>query len=84
MSGTQNFTVEVLTEIALALGVDVSVFFDKKQVQLIYKSTFFVAAIVAKPDIENRTPAGKGIDVYSTSMLSGISSRLVNSKFYKT
>ena len=28
MSGTQNFTMEVLTEIAFTLGVDVSVFFD--------------------------------------------------------
>ncbi len=83
MSGTQNFTMEVLTEIAFTLGVDVSVFFDKKHFQLIYKSTFIVAAIVANPTLENRTPTAKGEGVYGISMFSGITSRLINPKFHK-
>ena len=58
-------------------------FFDKKHFPLIYKSTFIVAAIVANPTLENRTPTAKGEGVYGISMFSGITSRLINPKFHK-
>lgn len=35
LSGTQNFTVDVLTEIAFILGVGIAELLDKKQVQAI-------------------------------------------------
>jgi ribosome-binding protein aMBF1 (putative translation factor) len=37
ISGTQDFTVDVLTEIASTLGVELTALFEKQQVQVIYR-----------------------------------------------
>jgi transcriptional regulator with XRE-family HTH domain len=63
-SGTQNFTTDVLTEIAYALGVDIATLFGKKQVQVIYRKEIVVRSIVTQPTIILTTPMSQDVEVY--------------------
>jgi|YNPMSStandDraft_1061717.scaffolds.fasta_scaffold43019_2 transcriptional regulator with XRE-family HTH domain len=64
LSGTQNFTVDVLTEIASTLGVELSALFGKQQVQVIYRSEFVVKSFAAPTVIKLTTPYEYGIEVF--------------------
>jgi len=48
-SGTQNFTIEVLTEIAFALGVELSALFEKDNSPLIYRNEIIVKSSYTRP-----------------------------------
>ncbi len=63
-SGTQNFTIDVLTEIAFVLGVELSVLFGKKQPQVIYRKEIVVKSEVRTPFIFSSTPPGQGGEFY--------------------
>jgi len=67
-SGTQNFTIDVLTEIASALGVELPALFGKKQVQMIYRKEIVVKAAAPQPTIFMTTPMSHGIDVYGYNL----------------
>jgi transcriptional regulator with XRE-family HTH domain len=65
LSGTQNFTVDVLTEIAHTLGIELSTLFEKRQVQVIYNRRFVVKSIaditpitITTPNIKSRSFRG--------------------------
>ncbi|NLF43870.1 MAG: helix-turn-helix transcriptional regulator [Bacteroidales bacterium] len=63
LSGTQNFTVDVLTEISMALGVDLRDLFGKQQNQVIYQREIVVNS-VAEPTENMLTPysrSGEGL-----------------------
>lgn len=45
LSGTQNFTLDVLTEIAFALDVEVMALFGKRHIELIYKKETIVKSV---------------------------------------
>jgi len=63
-SGSQNFTIDVLTEIAFALGVELTTLFGKKQVQVIYRKEFVVKSVAPQPTIILTTPMSHRTDVY--------------------
>ena len=63
-SGTQNFTIDVLTEIAFVLGVELSVLFGKKQPQVIYRKEIIVKSEVRTPFIFSSTPPGQVGEFY--------------------
>lgn len=42
LSGTQNFTIDVLTEIAHTLGVELNSLFEKPKIQIVYKKEIVV------------------------------------------
>ena len=42
LSGSQNFTLDVLNEVAFALGVKINAFFDLQPIQIVYKTNFVV------------------------------------------
>jgi len=69
-SGTQNFTTDVLTEIAYALGVDIATLFGKKQVQVIYRKEIVVRSIVTQPTIIMTTPMSQAVEVYGNYLFS--------------
>lgn len=64
LSGTQNFTVDVLTEIASALGVELTALFGKQQVQVIYRKEIVVKSIAVPTVIRLTTPYEQGVNVY--------------------
>ncbi len=64
LSGTQNFTVDVLTEIASSLGVELTALFGKQQVQVIYRKEIVVKSIAVPTAIKLTTPYEHGVDVY--------------------
>jgi len=69
-SGTQNFTTDVLTEIAFALGVDIATLFGKKQIQVIYRKEIVVRSIVTQPTIILTTPMSQDVEVYGNYLFS--------------
>lgn len=48
-SGTHNFTIEVLTEIAFVFGVELANLFGQKQTQVVYRKEIIVKAVVLQP-----------------------------------
>lgn len=56
LSGTQNFTVDVLTEIASVLGVEIIDLFGRKQIQVVYRKEFVVKSSGASTAIKLTTP----------------------------
>jgi transcriptional regulator with XRE-family HTH domain len=64
-SGTQNFTIDVLTEIASALGIELTALFGKKQDQVIYRKEIVVKSVAPKPMIIIATPKSQSLDVSS-------------------
>jgi len=82
-SGTQNFTTDVLTEIASALGVELSALFGKKQVHVIYRKEIVVKSVVTQPTIIMTTPMSKGIDVYEYCLLASQGNKSSFTKYYQ-
>jgi transcriptional regulator with XRE-family HTH domain len=64
LSGTQNFTVDVLTEIALTLGVELTALFGKQQVQVIYRKEIVVKTVAVPTAIKLTTPYEHGVDIF--------------------
>lgn len=58
LSGTQNFTIDTLSEIAVALGMSVSELFVPKQVQVINKVHLVVKVQQVQPAMPYYTPFG--------------------------
>jgi transcriptional regulator with XRE-family HTH domain len=56
VSGTQNFTVDVLTEIASILDIEITALFGKQQIQVIYRKEIVVNAVASEPPIKLTTP----------------------------
>lgn len=75
LSGTHNFTIEVLTEIAFALGVEVGVLLGKKQVQTVYKKEIVVSLISPQPGFALTTPVTHASMDYVGHFLSTIGKR---------
>lgn len=82
-SGTQNFTTDVLTEIASTLGVELSALFGKKQVQVIYRKEIVVKSVVTQPTIVMTTPMSQGIDVYEYCLLASQGNKSPFTKYYQ-
>jgi len=82
-SGTQNFTTDVLTVIASTLGVELTVLFGKKQVQVIYRKEIVVKSVVTQPPIIMTTPMTQGIDVYGYCLLASQGNKLPFTKYYQ-
>jgi len=82
-SGTQNFTTDVLTEIASSLGVELSALFGKKQVHVIYRKEIVVKSVVTQPTIIMTTPMSKGIDVYEYCLLASQGNKSSFTKYYQ-
>lgn len=82
-SGTQNFTIDVLTEIASALGVELTALFGKKQVQVIYRKEIAVKSIATQPTIIMTTPMFQGINVYGYSLLASQGNKSPFTKYYQ-
>lgn len=82
-SGTQNFTTDVLTEIASALGVELTALFGKKQVQVIYRKEIVVKSVVTQPTIIMTTPMYQGLDVYSYCLLASQENKSPVTKYYQ-
>ncbi len=59
-SGTQNFTTDVLTEIASALGVELAALFGKKEIQVMYRNEIVVKTVAPQPMIIITTPMSQG------------------------
>jgi len=70
LSGTQNFTVDVLTEIASTLGVELTALFGKQQVQVIYRKEIVVKSVPVSTSIKLTTPYEHEIDVFKTCFTS--------------
>ncbi|HUC82355.1 MAG TPA: helix-turn-helix transcriptional regulator [Flavisolibacter sp.] len=58
LSGTHNFTVETLAEIALALDMPVAELFAPKQIQVVNKIKIVVTVKEVEPSIKYVTPMG--------------------------
>jgi transcriptional regulator with XRE-family HTH domain len=82
-SGTQNFTTDVLTEIATALGVELTALFGKKQVQVIYRKEIVVKSVATQPTIIMTTPMSQGIDVYGYCLLASQGNKSPFTKYYQ-
>lgn len=82
-SGTQNFTTDVLTEIASALGVELTALFGKKQVQVIYRKEIVVKSVATQPTIIMTTPMSQGIDVYGYCLLASQGNKSPFTKYYQ-
>lgn len=58
LSGTQNFTIDTLSEIAIALDMSVAELFAPKQIQVINKVHLVVKVQEARPSMPYFTPFG--------------------------
>ena len=82
-SGTQNFTTDVLTEIASALGVELTELFGKKQVQVIYRKEIVVKSTAPQPTFIITTPMSQGIDAYGNCLLTSQGNKSPFTKYYQ-
>jgi transcriptional regulator with XRE-family HTH domain len=82
-SGTQNFTTDVLTEIALALGVELTALFGKKQVQVIYRKEIVVKSVAPQPTIILTTPMSHGTEVYGYCLLASQGNKSPFTKYHQ-
>ncbi|HJV78942.1 MAG TPA: helix-turn-helix transcriptional regulator [Paludibacter sp.] len=83
LSGTQNFTVDVLTEIASALGVELTALFGKQQVQVVYRKEIVVKSVAVPATIKLSTPYEQGVDVYGASVFASQGFKSVYSQLYQ-
>lgn len=63
-SGTQNFTVDILTEIALSLGVELIALLGNQQVKTLYKQEISIKTIAPPESIRLTTPYGSELDFF--------------------
>jgi transcriptional regulator with XRE-family HTH domain len=66
LSGTQNFTIDVLTEVAFTLGVELTALLGKQQIQVIYRKKIVVKSVATPTAIRITTPYEQGTDVFGT------------------
>lgn len=66
LSGTQNFTIDVLTEIASTLGVEIIDLFGRQQIQVVYRKEFVVKSSGASTPIKLTTPIKNEIGILGT------------------
>lgn len=66
LSGTQNFTVDVLTEIASTLGVEIIDLFGRQQIQVVFRKEFVVKSIAVPTSIKVSTPYNNELDILET------------------
>jgi len=66
LSGTQNFTIDVLTEIASSLDVELTSLLGKQHSQVIYRKEIIVRSVDARPGIRLTTPYEPGMDTFGT------------------
>ena len=78
LSGTQNFTVDVLTEIASTLGVEIASLYGKQQSPVIYRSKIVVKLEAEPNSMGITTPYDQGIEGCG---LSFVASQDVNSTY---
>lgn len=65
LSGTQNFTIDVLTEIAHTLDVEITLLLGKPQVQVVYRKEIVVKSVEVPVFIPLTTPFEQGADYES-------------------
>ena len=70
LSGTQNFTIDILSEIALALNLPIAELFAPKQIQTINKAHIVITVKQVEPSIKYVTPFGDFIG-YASNYHSG-------------
>jgi transcriptional regulator with XRE-family HTH domain len=68
-SGTHNFTIDVLTEIAFALGIGLTELFRKNQTQVIDRRAIVVKSLGTATAITVATPISQGRDFFGYSYL---------------
>lgn len=73
LSGTQNFTVDVLTEIASTLGVEIIDLFGRQQIQVVYRKEFVVKSNAFPTSIKVSTTYNK-LDIFGTYTLQAFKS----------
>ena len=83
LSGTHNFTIDILTEIAFALEVDISNLTGKKQIEVIYRKEIVVKSVVAQPSIILTTPIDQNINRGRKLLSSSQQSSIPYSKIYQ-
>ncbi|HAC15827.1 MAG TPA: hypothetical protein DCE78_07780 [Bacteroidetes bacterium] len=67
LSGTQNFTIDTLTEIAFALGIELSSLMEKQQDQFLFRKEIAVKSEAVPAIILVTTPLGMETSVYGLS-----------------
>jgi transcriptional regulator with XRE-family HTH domain len=82
-SGTHNFTIDVLTEIAFALGIGLTELFRKNQTQVIDRRAIVVKSLVTSTTITVATPISQGRDFFGYSYLVSKQNYLHNPKNYQ-
>lgn len=83
LSGTQNFTIDVLTEIASTLGVELTALFGKQQVQVVYRKEIVVKSVAMPTAIKLTTPYEHGIDVFGTCFFTSQGVKSAYSQLYQ-
>lgn len=56
LSGTQNFTIDILTEISVVFGVELASLFNQPKTQVVYKSRLITKIVTAQSIIPVQTP----------------------------
>ena len=83
LSGTQNFTIDVLTEIASTFEVELAALLGRKQASVIYRKEIVVKSVAVPNSIKLTTPYDDGFDVYGTSFLTSQGIKSIYSQFYQ-
>ena len=83
LSGTQNFTLDVLTEIASTLGVELTALFEKQQVRVFYRKEMVVKSVAVSTSIKLTTPYEQGIDVFGTCFFTSQGVKSAYSQLYQ-
>lgn len=84
LSGTQNFTIDVLTEIAYTLGAELATLLGKQQQnQVIYRNQIVVKVTAVQSAIKLSTPYKEGIDLYGTHYFTGQVSKSFSSQYHQ-
>jgi len=65
-SGTQNFTTDVLTQIASALGVEIAALYGKKDILVIYRKEIVVKTVAPMSMFIITTPVSQGSGNYDS------------------
>ena len=76
LSGTQNFTMDILSEIALALNLPISELFAPKQIQIINKTQIVITVKGIEQSIRYSTPFDEATGINS-NYYSGIYGTLI-------
>ncbi|MCA6516432.1 MAG: helix-turn-helix transcriptional regulator [Chitinophagaceae bacterium] len=83
LSGTQNFTIDVLTEIASTFEVELAALLGRKQASVIYRKEIVVKSVAVPNSIKLTTPYDDGFDVYGTSFLTSQGIKSIYLQFYQ-